>query len=114
MSFTEHPDFAAALALAERLADVARRVARQHFRTPVEVVSKGDGTPVTLADRGIEDQMRSLIRAASPAHAIRGEEFAPEGSGELTWVLHVSSDGRVLAASTGQLWREALEVLSGS
>jgi myo-inositol-1(or 4)-monophosphatase len=87
MSFTEHPDFATALALAEQLADVARRVARQHFRTPVEVVRKADGTPVTLADRSIEDQMRSLIRATFPAHAIRGEEFAPEGSGELTWVL---------------------------
>jgi myo-inositol-1(or 4)-monophosphatase len=87
MSFTEHPDFAAALALAERLADVARRVARQHFRTPLEVVRKADGTPVTLADRGIEEEMRALIRAAFPAHAIRGEEFAPEGSGELTWVL---------------------------
>ena len=75
MSFAEHPDFAAALALAARLTDVARRVARQHFRTPVEVVRKPDGTPVTLADRGIEDQMRGLIRAAFPAHAIRGEEF---------------------------------------
>ena len=87
MSFAEHPDFAALLALAEQLADVARRIARQHFRTPVEVVRKADGTPVTLADRSIEDQMRSLIRATFPAHAIRGEEFAPEGSGEFTWVL---------------------------
>jgi inositol-phosphate phosphatase/L-galactose 1-phosphate phosphatase/histidinol-phosphatase len=87
MSFTEHPDFPAALALAEQLADVARRVARQHFRMPLEVAQKADGTPVTVADRGIEDEMRRLIRVAFPRHAIRGEEFGAEGSGEFTWVL---------------------------
>ena len=87
MSFSEHPDFPAALALAEQLADVARRIARQHFRMPLDVASKTDGTPVTVADRGIEDHMRRLIRAAFPGHAIRGEEYAAEGSGEFTWVL---------------------------
>ena len=35
MSFTEHPDFPAALALAEQLADVARRIVLQHFRAPI-------------------------------------------------------------------------------
>jgi inositol-phosphate phosphatase / L-galactose 1-phosphate phosphatase / histidinol-phosphatase len=87
MSFTEHPDFPAALALAEQLADVARDIALRHFRTPLAVEHKGDGTPVTVADRDIEREMRRMIRAAFPHHAIRGEEFAPEGSGEFTWVL---------------------------
>jgi myo-inositol-1(or 4)-monophosphatase len=87
MSFTEHPDFPAALSLAEQLAEVARRIARQYFRMPLDVASKTDGTPVTVADRGIEEHMRRLIRAAFPRHAIRGEEFAAEGSGEFTWVL---------------------------
>ena len=87
MSFSEHPDAPAALALAERLADVARDIARRHFRTPLAVERKGDGSPVTVADRDIETQMRRMIRAAFPGHAIRGEEFAAEGSGEFTWVL---------------------------
>ncbi|HET7756169.1 MAG TPA: inositol monophosphatase family protein [Steroidobacteraceae bacterium] len=87
MSFTGHPDFTRALALAEQLADVARRIARQHFRTPVAVTAKSDGTPVTAVDRGIETEMRHMIRTAFPGHAIRGEEFAPEGSSEFTWVL---------------------------
>jgi len=87
MSFTEHPEFPAALALAERLAEVARRTALQHFRTPLEVEHKGDGSPVTVVDRDIEEQMRRMIRAVFPGHAIRGEEFAAEGSGEFTWVL---------------------------
>jgi inositol-phosphate phosphatase/L-galactose 1-phosphate phosphatase/histidinol-phosphatase len=87
MSFSEHPDRAAALALAERLADVARVIAMKNFRTPLAIERKGDGSPVTLADRGIEMEMRRMIRAAFPGHAIRGEEFAAEGSGEFTWVL---------------------------
>ena len=87
MSFTEHPDFPAALALAGQLADVARRVVREHFRAPIAVDRKADGTPVTIADRDIETHMRRMIRTAFPRHAVRGEEFAAEGSGEFTWVL---------------------------
>jgi histidinol-phosphatase len=87
MSFSEDPEFPVALSLAEELADVARRIALQHFRLPLEVARKLDGTPVTVADRGIEEHMRRLIRAAFPGHAIRGEEFPSEGSGEFTWVL---------------------------
>ncbi|HYB32444.1 MAG TPA: histidinol-phosphatase [Steroidobacteraceae bacterium] len=87
MSFSQHPDFPAALALAERLADVARELALRHFRARLAVERKPDGTPVTAVDRGIETQMRRLIRAAFPGHAIQGEEFAAEGDGEFTWVL---------------------------
>ena len=87
MSFTEHPEFPAALALAEQLADVARRIVLAHFRAPLAIERKIDGTPVTAADRDIETHMRRMIRAAFPGHAVRGEEFAAEGSGEFTWVL---------------------------
>ena len=87
MNFSEHPQFPAALSLAGQLADVARGIALAHFRTPLAVERKGDGSPVTVADRDIETRMRSMIRAAFPAHAIRGEEFAAEGNGEFTWVL---------------------------
>jgi len=87
MTFSAHPDCRAALALAGELADAARAIAVRHFRQPIAVEHKGDGTPVTIADRDIETRMRAMIRAAFPAHAIRGEEFAPEGSGEFTWVL---------------------------
>jgi myo-inositol-1(or 4)-monophosphatase len=87
MKFTEHPDCPAAVSLAEQLADSARATARAHFRTRLAVERKDDGSPVTVADRQIETDMRRMIRAAFPAHAIRGEEFAAEGTGEFTWVL---------------------------
>src|SRR5215831_16003208 len=113
MSFTEHPDFPAALSLAERLAEVARRIARQHFRMPLEVARKTDGTPVTVADRGIEEQMRRLIRAAFPHHAIRGEEFAAEGSGEFTWVLD-PIDGTKSFISGYPLFGSLIALLQGA
>ena len=87
MSFANHPDYVAARTLAEELADVARRLAVRHFRTPVAVTRKSDGSPVTIVDKEIETEMRRMIRAAFPGHAIRGEEFPAEGSGEFTWVL---------------------------
>lgn len=87
MSFASHPDCAPALALAEQLADLARRIAVAHFRTPVAVTRKRDGTPVTIVDKEIESEMRRMIRAAFPGHAIRGEEFPAEGNGEFTWVI---------------------------
>jgi inositol-phosphate phosphatase / L-galactose 1-phosphate phosphatase / histidinol-phosphatase len=87
MSFSRHPDFAAALALAGKLADTAREIACHHFRAPLDVERKSDGSPVTIADRAIETEMRRMIRAAFPTHAIRGEEYAAEGEGTFTWVL---------------------------
>ncbi len=87
MSFADHPQCAAALALAQQLADAARRIAMRHFRTPVAVQRKSDGSPVTAVDREIETGMRHMIHAAFPQHAIRGEEFPAEGSGEFTWLL---------------------------
>ena len=64
MSFADHPQCAGALALAQQLADAARRIAVHHFRTPVAVQRKSDGTPVTAVDREIEMGMRAMIRAA--------------------------------------------------
>jgi inositol-phosphate phosphatase / L-galactose 1-phosphate phosphatase / histidinol-phosphatase len=87
MSFAEHPDCARALSLAGQLADVARAITREYFRRSIDVERKADGTPVTVADRAIETEMRRMIHATFPGHAMRGEEFAPEGSGEFTWVL---------------------------
>jgi histidinol phosphatase-like enzyme (inositol monophosphatase family) len=113
MSFTEHPDCPAALALAEQLAEVARRIARQYFRMPLEIARKADGTPVTVADRGIEEHMRGLIRAAFPGHAIRGEEFPAEGSGEFTWVLD-PIDGTKSFISGYPLFGSLIALLQGA
>jgi myo-inositol-1(or 4)-monophosphatase len=87
MSFSDHPDLARVQALAARLADTARHTVRQYFRMPLAVEQKADLSPVTIADRAIETEMRRLIRAEFPTHGIRGEEFASEDGAEFTWVL---------------------------
>lgn len=87
MPYCDHPDYEATLHLALELADTARAIARRDFRTGLAVERKGDGTPVTRADREIEEAMRARIRQAFPRHGIRGEEYAPVAGDEFTWVL---------------------------
>ena len=87
MSFAAHQDFHRALALAGQLADAARAIARGYFRRPIEVEQKPDCSPVTVADRAIETELRRMIRAEFPSHAIQGEEFGVESGTEFTWVL---------------------------
>src|SRR5262245_42811632 len=113
MSFTEHPGFPKALALAEQLADVARRIVLEHFRVPIAVERKTDDTPVTVADRDIETHMRRMIREVFPGHAIRGEEFAAEGSGEFSWVLD-PIDGTKSFISGYPLFGALIALLQGS
>lgn len=75
-------------ALANRLADAAGEIVRMHFRTPFDVETKSDDSPVTIADRAVEQRMREILEAERPQDGILGEEFGhkPSESG-LTWVL---------------------------
>ncbi len=76
------------IALAEKLADPARKVVMSHFRKPLEIDAKPDDSPVTIADRQAEDAMRALIEDAFPDHGIIGEERAGKNEdAETVWVL---------------------------
>jgi inositol-phosphate phosphatase/L-galactose 1-phosphate phosphatase/histidinol-phosphatase len=76
------------LAFANELADAAGAILRHYFRTPVEVEDKADESPVTIADRETEAELRRLIEARFPDHGIDGEEFPPRNPGaDLTWSL---------------------------
>ncbi|WP_260926426.1 histidinol-phosphatase [Novosphingobium sp. 9] len=78
----------AELALARRLADAAGDAIRPHFRNSVPIETKGDASPVTLADRAAEEAMRRIIKAEFPRDGIIGEEFGTEeGTSGRTWVL---------------------------
>ena len=77
-------------ALAEELADAARRETLRHFRRrDLAAESKDAGfDPVTVADRASEEAMRGLLAKARPEDGILGEEFGPKDSASgLTWVL---------------------------
>ncbi len=76
------------IALAHRLADIARPVARQYFRTKLDIIAKDDESPVTIADRSIETAMREEIERTFPDHGILGEEHgAVRLDGPAVWVL---------------------------
>jgi len=59
-------------------ADVARLAgdhALGYFRRAVTVETKGDGSPVTIADREAEERARTWIEARFPDDGVLGEEF---------------------------------------
>ncbi len=67
--------------LHEAVAEVARiagATAQRWFRTGVDVEIKGDGSPVTVADRSAEKAARDWIASRFPDDGIMGEEFAAE------------------------------------
>lgn len=77
----------ALLAFAGKLADSVRPLALKHFRMPLNVMSKQDESPVTIADRAIEAAMRESIEARFPDHGIFGEEMGMKAGNEFTWII---------------------------
>ncbi len=70
-------DLDAALAVAHRACDAARaEILPRYGRVAVE--TKGDGSPVTEADREAEQAIRRVIADAFPGDAVLGEEFGEE------------------------------------
>ena len=88
----EHPDLTADLALALALADAADALSIDRFRAlDLLVTSKPDRTPVTDADRAVEQAIRDRLAAERPRDGILGEEFGTaEGTGAGThrqWII---------------------------
>jgi histidinol-phosphatase len=51
-----------------------------YYQTDLQVDTKSDGTPVTLADRKAEEFIRRQIEKKFPGHAVVGEEYGAEGA----------------------------------
>lgn len=77
-----HTDIADDLELALALADAADAISIDRFRAlDLLVTSKPDRTPVTDADRAVEQAIRDRLAADRPDDGILGEEFgSAEGS----------------------------------
>ena len=66
----------------------AAAVPMQYFRSAIAVEDKPDETPVTIADRETETNIRRAIEARFPGHAIFGEEFGKSGeNADYTWII---------------------------
>jgi histidinol-phosphatase len=109
--------------LLEAVAEVARltgQVALKHYRTGVDVETKRDGSPVTIADREAEEAARAWISARFPNDSILGEEFGAIGDefaqrwiidpidGTKTFVRGVPLWGTLIAVARGE------DVLAGA
>jgi histidinol-phosphatase len=80
------------LALALELADIADTIALARFRAQdLHVETKPDASPVTDADRSVEQALKTRLAEARPADALIGEEFGNtdgEGQGlKRTWII---------------------------
>ena len=86
------------LAFAEHLADLARPILIAAYHAGQDHEMKGDGSPVTLIDRQIEQLLRAEITTAFPDHGILGEEFGVTGlERDLVWVLDPIDGTRAFA-----------------
>lgn len=66
----------------------AARIPLRHFRSGVSVDVKADASPVTVADRDTELNLRAAIASRFPDHGILGEEFGTQdGERRYLWVI---------------------------
>jgi len=76
------------LSLAHQLADAADAISAARFRSlDLQVSTKPDRTPVTDADRAVEQAIRERLMAARPADSILGEEFGTAGDSSRQWII---------------------------
>ena len=74
--------------LIDRLADAAGAAIRPYWRTEFGLETKGDATPVTLADRAAETAIRALLEKERASDGIIGEEYGTVREGAARqWVI---------------------------
>jgi len=69
------------------LAGAARGITLKYFRSNVDFERKQDLSPVTIADRAVEHELRRIISARYPDHGILGEEQDATPGNRYTWYL---------------------------
>jgi len=76
------------LHLAHLMADAADDITMRRFKAvDLRVETKPDLTPVSDADRAVEEAIRNTLRRARPRDAIVGEEYGGAGYGARSWII---------------------------
>ncbi|HKL54168.1 MAG TPA: inositol monophosphatase family protein [Wenzhouxiangellaceae bacterium] len=84
---SESVDLDLALKVAREAARNASEIALSYFKRPLEIERKDDASPVTVADRECEMEIRRVIEAAFPDHAVFGEEYGQSGEHRCLWLI---------------------------
>jgi inositol-phosphate phosphatase/L-galactose 1-phosphate phosphatase/histidinol-phosphatase len=99
------------LDIANGLADAASAQSMAYFRTPLDIITKADESPVTLADRAAETAMRDILALRCPSDGIYGEEHGRERlDAARVWVLD-PIDGTRSFITGSPLWGTLIGVL---
>jgi histidinol-phosphatase len=107
------PDYAADLQLARDLADGADVITVDRFGAADLVVeAKPDLTPVSDADRKVEEALRALLAEERPDDAVSGEEFGAAGAGARRWVID-PIDGTKNYVRGVPVWATLIALLDG-
>jgi histidinol-phosphatase len=98
---------------ASEAAGIAGQFAMRYYRAGVAVETKGDGSPVTIADRGAESAVREWITARFPGDAVLGEEFGNStGTTGRRWIID-PIDGTKAFVRGVPLWGALVAVVEG-
>ncbi len=82
------PELAELVKLAELAARASAQVILPHFQSSLDVQTKADGSPVTIADKDAERCILDLIRKHRPNDGWLGEEFgSADGSSGYRWII---------------------------
>ncbi len=76
------------LTLAHQCCARSREIILRYYDSGVQVDWKADASPVTIADKRAEEEMRSWLRDRDTGFGFVGEEYGREaGSNGITWVM---------------------------
>jgi len=101
------------LRLALLIADDADALATDRFRAAdLRVDTKPDRTPVTDADRAVEESVRRTLSRARPRDAVLGEEGGSTGWGPRRWVVD-PIDGTKNFVRGVPVWATLLALVEG-
>ena len=98
---------------AEAVARVAGEVALHHYHRGVTVETKGDGTPVSVADRQAEEAARAWLEKHFPQDGILGEELGTtRPDARRRWILD-PIDGTKTFVRRVPLWGSLVALAEG-
>lgn len=79
-------DYAKELAFAKKVAGEAGLVIQKYYRADQQVETKSDDTPVTIADKEVNQLIVDRVQAEYPDHGVLGEELSWQSDREKLWV----------------------------
>ncbi len=70
------------------ITDQAQDIPKRYFRQKLDIIHKGDDSPVTVADQTCERFIRDALADHYPDHSILGEEYGhSDKGGEWLWII---------------------------